>query len=202
MDQGTARASGPTPRPRRRVYLVDRRFQLKHVARLAGAGLAVSAVSALGVWLAHRQSMDLAVADPALRAILEADDRWLLLALGGIAVATSVALGLLGLVLTHHVAGPVFVMSHYLSSLAQGRYPRMRPLRRGDALRDFFELFQRAVTVLRERESRHAALVEEAIRRMRNVLDRAPDLEPAVQAMEGLLREERAATADDAGRAG
>ncbi len=200
MDQGTARASGPTARPRRRVYLVDRRFQLKQVLRLAGAGLVASAASGLWVWLAHRQSLELAVTDPALRAILVADDHWLLLAIGGIAVATAAALGLLGLVLTHHVAGPVFVMSHYLSALAQGRFPKMRPLRRGDELKDFFQLFQRAVTVLREREARHAAVVEEAIRRTRNVLDRAPDLEPAVLALEGLLREERAAMGEEAAR--
>jgi tRNA C32,U32 (ribose-2'-O)-methylase TrmJ len=73
----------------------------------------------------------------------------------------------------------------------------MRPLRRGDELREFFELFQRAVSVMRERESRHAAISEEVVRRMRNALDRAPDLQPAISALEGLVREERQAVGSD-----
>ena len=192
-------ASPPAPpsRTRRRGYLVDRRFQLKYTLVLAGLGFLLSLVPGIGAWQAHRQSLDLAVTDPALRAAVEAGDRHLLLVAVGIAVSVALALALVGLVVTHHVAGPIHVMSHYLASLAQGRYPRMRPLRRGDELREFFELFQRAVSVMRERESRHAAISEEVVRRMRNALDRAPDLQPAISALEGLVREERQAVGSD-----
>jgi hypothetical protein len=36
---------------------------------------------------------------------------------------------------------------------------------------------------------------------MRNVLDRAPDLQPAIAALEGLVREERAAVGGEGSRA-
>lgn len=200
MEQASSPAVAPPTRSRRRGYLVDRRFQLKYTVLLAGLGLVLALVPGIGAWQAHRQSLEIAVTDPFLRAAVEAGDRHLLLVAIGIALAVSLALGLVGLVVTHHVAGPIYVMSHYLSALAQGRYPRMRPLRRGDELKDFFQLFQRAVSVMRERESRHAAISEEVVRRMRNVLDRAPDLQPAIAALEGLVREERAAVGDDPGR--
>jgi len=180
-------------RPKRRVYLVDRRFQLKYTLLLAGAGMLLSLVFGAWVWQAHRQSVELAVTDPTLRAVLEAGDRQLLLVFVGIAVALSAALGLVGLILTHHVAGPVYVMSHYLSALAQGRYPRMRPLRRGDELKDFFHLFERAVSAMREREARHAAVSEEVIRTLRLAEARLPELSGAVSALEALVQEERAA---------
>ena len=182
------------PRPKRRVYLVDRRFQLKYAALLAGAGLLVALVFGTWVWQAHRQSVDLAVSDATLRAVLEAGDRQLLVVFLGIAVTLSVALGLLGLVLTHHVAGPVYVMSHYLAALAQGRYPAMRPLRRGDELKEFFTLFQRAVGALRDREERHAAVSEGVIRHLRDAAAKVPELGSAVEALEALVREEREAT--------
>lgn len=192
----------PTARPKRRVYLVDRRFQLKYTLVLAGAGLVVALVFGLWIWQAHRQSLEMAVTDPTLRAVLEAGDRQLLFVFVGIAVTMSAALGLVGLILTHHVAGPIYVMSHYLSALAQGRYPRMRPLRRGDELKDFFQMFQRAVAVMREREVRHAAAAEDAIRRIREASAGAPGLGGAIETLEALVQEERVAIGEEPARPG
>jgi len=196
MDHPQAEAPAKKPdaaHPKRRAYLVDRRFQLKYTLLLSGAGLLLALVFGLWVWQAHRQSLELAVTDPAMRRLLEAGDRHLLFVFLGIAVSLSAALGLVGLILTHHVAGPVHVMSHYLAALAQGRYPRMRPLRRGDELKDFFGLFQGAVEALREREARHAAVSEEVIRQLRDALPRLPELQQAVEALQALVREEREA---------
>lgn len=85
---------------------------------------------------------------------------WLMV---GISVLMGIALALLGVLVTHRVAGPIYVMSHYISVLARGRYPIMRPLRRSDELKDFFERFQRAVETLRAREAEEAELVEHAL---------------------------------------
>jgi len=183
----------PRARPKRRAYLVDRRFQLKYTFVLAGAGLLLALLFGAWVWQAHRQSVELAVTDATLRAVLEAGDRQLLVVFLGIAITMSVALGLVGLVLTHHVAGPIYVMSHYLSALAQGRYPHMRPLRRGDELKDFFQLFQQAVSVMRDREARHAAASEEVIEKMRSASARSPELLPALAILEAVIKEEREA---------
>jgi hypothetical protein len=54
-------------------------------------------------------------------------------------------------------------MSHYLNVLSTGRYPMMRPLRKGDELQRFFEAFQGAVESLRSREAGEADTLRDAV---------------------------------------
>ncbi len=181
----------------RRHYLLDRGFQLKYAILMAGAGLAVAVV--FGLWLhqAHAQATSLLAPDPETRALVERSDRLLLAAFAAIAVLLAAALGLLGVLITHRVAGPVFVMGHYLKVLAEGRFPRMRTLRRSDELKGFFRTFIDAVDRLKVREARHAALLEDAVQRMRAAAARTPELQPAIDALAAAARERRAALAQD-----
>lgn len=181
----------------RRRYLVDRGFQLKYALLMAAAGLVVAGV--FGVWLhqAHVQATALLSPDPETRALVERSDRLLLGAFVAIALLLSAALGLLGVVITHRVAGPVFVMGHYLHVLAEGRFPRMRTLRRSDELKGFFQAFLEAVEAMKLREARHAAVLEDAVRRMRAAAAAAPELAPAVEALARAAQERRAALAQD-----
>jgi hypothetical protein len=192
---GDAAAAGESRQKKRRVYLVDRAFQLKYTALMMAAGLAIALAFGLWIWQAHLQTTELVTVEPSLRSVLEAGDRQLLYVFVGIAILMAVALGLLGLLVTHRVAGPIFVMGHYLSVLARGRFPRMRTLRRSDELRTFFRLFLDAVGAIKEREARHAALLEDAARRMRAAAVRAPELEPAISALEAAAKERRLALA-------
>jgi methyl-accepting chemotaxis protein len=190
-------APGAKTERHRRSYLVDRGFQLKYALLMALAGLAVAAV--FGLWLhqAHAQATALLAPDAETRALVERSDRLLLAAFAAIAVLLAAALGLLGVVVTHRVAGPVFVMGHYLQVLAQGRFPRMRTLRRSDELKTFFRMFIDAVDAMKVREARHAAVLEDAVQRMRASTARAPDLAPAIDALATAARERRAALAQD-----
>jgi hypothetical protein len=177
----------------RRAFLVDRSFQLKYALLMAGAGALVALI--FGLWLhqAHAQALEVAGLDSALREELGRGDRQLLVAFAGIAALLALALGLLGVVMTHRVAGPVFVMGHYVQVLARGAFPRMRTLRRTDELRPFFQVFIDAVEQLRERETGHVELLEATLARMRGALLRAPDLAPAIEALDAVVRERRAA---------
>jgi len=181
----------------RRAFLVDRGFQLKYALLMAGAGALVALI--FGLWLhqAHAQALEVAALDPALREELARGDRQLLVAFGGIAALLALALGLLGVVMTHRVAGPVFVMGHYVSVLARGAFPRMRTLRKTDELRSFFQVFIDAVERLRLREARHVELLESTLTRMRAALPRAPELEPAIAALEQEVRARRSALGAD-----
>lgn len=192
-------ASGPAgnpPAPRRR-YLVDRGFQLKYALLMAAAGLVVAAV--FGIWLhqAHVQATALLSPDAETRALVERSDRLLLGAFVVIALLLAASLGLLGVVITHRVAGPVFVMGHYLRVLAEGRFPRMRTLRRSDELKTFFRTFLDAVDAMKVREARHTAVLEDAVRRMRAAVGTSPDLAPAIDALSRAAQERRAALAQD-----
>jgi hypothetical protein len=191
-----ATAAGRTPAPRRR-YLVDRGFQLKYALLMAAAGLVVAVV--FGVWLhqAHVQATALLSPDAETRALVERSDRLLLGAFVVIALLLAAALGLLGVVITHRVAGPVFVLGHYLRVLAEGRFPRMRTLRRSDELKVFFSTFLEAVEAMKVREARHTAVLEDALRRMRAAAVDHPDLAPAIEALARAAQERRAALAQD-----
>ena len=190
-------APGAKTAGHRRRYLVDRGFQLKYALVMALSGVAVAVV--FGLWLhqAHAQATVLLAPDAETRALVERSDRLLLAAFGAIAILLGAALGLLGIVITHRVAGPVFVMGHYLEVLAQGRFPRMRTLRRSDELKTFFRTFIDAVDRMKVREAKHAALLEEAVQRMRTAAARSPELAPAIDALASAARERRAALAQD-----
>src|SRR5215208_5217719 len=195
MSEASGAAGAPTS-PRRR-YLVDRGFQLKYALLMAGAGLVVAAV--FGVWLhqAHVQATALLSPDAETRALVERSDRLLLGAFVVIALLFAASLGLLGVVITHRVAGPVFVMGHYLRVLADGRFPRMRTLRRSDELKGFFRIFLDAIDAMKVREARHTALLEDSVRRMRAAAAVAPELAPAIDALARAAQERRAALAQD-----
>lgn len=192
-----AEPTGSAAAHQRRVYLVDRAFQLKYTLLLVGAGLAVALTFGLWIWQAHLQVSDLAAVDPAIRPLIEASDRNLLVIFVGIAALMAGALGLVGILVTHRVAGPIFVMGHYMSVLASGRFPRMRTLRHRDELKGFFQNFIDAVTALKQREARHAAVLEDAVESMRAAAGKAPELAPAIQALESAARERRQALAAD-----
>jgi methyl-accepting chemotaxis protein len=195
MPEGSAAAGAPSGGRRR--YLVDRGFQLKYALAMAGAGLVVALV--FGLWLhqAHAQATALLAPDAETRALVERSDRLLLGAFAAIALLLAAALGLLGVVITHRVAGPVFVMGHYLRVLADGRFPRMRTLRRSDELKEFFRSFIEAVDMMKLREARHTAVLEDAVRRMREAAATAPELGPAIEALAQAAQERRAALAQD-----
>lgn len=196
MAEGSTAPAGKAE-PHRRHYLVDRGFQLKYALLMAAAGLAVALV--FGLWLqqAHAQATALLAPDAETRTLVERSDRLLLGAFAVIAVLLAAALGLLGVVITHRVAGPVFVMGHYLQVLADGRFPRMRTLRRSDELKLFFRAFLDAVDHMKAREARHAAVLEDAVLRMRAAAAKAPDLQPAIDSLAAAARERRVALAQD-----
>jgi hypothetical protein len=181
----------------RRVFLVDRGFQLKYALLMAGAGALVALI--FGLWLhqAHAQAIEVAGLDPAVREELARGDRQLLVAFAGIAALLALALGLLGVVMTHRVAGPVFVMGHYVSVLARGAFPRMRTLRKTDELRSFFQVFIDAVDRLKAREARHVELLESTLVRLRGAVQRSPELAASIAALEAEVRERRAALGTD-----
>jgi hypothetical protein len=197
MAEGSAAPGARDAGRHRRQFLVDRGFQLKYALLFAAAGLFVAVV--FGLWLhqAHVQATALLAPDAETRALVVRSDRVLLAAFAAIALLLAAALGLLGVIVTHRVAGPVFVMGHYLRVLAEGRFPRMRTLRRSDELKEFFRTFLEAVETMKVREARHAAVLEDAVARMREAVRRSPELAPAIEALEAAIRERRLALAAD-----
>jgi methyl-accepting chemotaxis protein len=180
----------------RRTYLVDRGFQLRYALLLAGAGAALALLCGLWLHQAHLQATELLPLDAEARALVERTDRELLGALVGITALMALALGVLGVLITHRVAGPVLVLGRYLQAFAAGRYPRVRALRRGDELQRLFGVFADGVEALRDRERAHADLLEDAAAAVRAALPRAPELAGTAAALAAAAQARREALAD------
>jgi hypothetical protein len=153
---------------RRRQYIVDRSFQFKYTVLLAVIGGIVAALFAWWMWDVTRTSTELLLlADipggEALREQMRADQAHLPWIYVGITLFMMSALGLLGVLITHRVAGPTFVIGRYLSVVADGAYPSLRPLRKRDELKEFFDIFERTVNALKDRDREEADALDAAI---------------------------------------
>ncbi|MCY1016408.1 signal protein [Pyxidicoccus sp. MSG2] len=172
----------------RRTYILDREFQLKYITLLAGIGAGSILVFGL---LAHRIHVS------SVASGLDGGES--LLWLTGLGtVGTAVALGLFGLLFTHRVAGPVHVMSLYVAALAAGRYPRLRPLRKGDELKRFFERFSEAFDRIRQREAEEAHALESALDALRGTAT-TPEARAALDTLTALHTRKRQAVDNPTG---
>jgi len=142
----------------RRQVLVDRRFQLKYVAGLAAGGACMCAAFGGAVWLAVRQARE--SLGPEAQSLLEGTETTVLILTLLMAVLMALAMALVALLVTHRIAGPVRVLRRQFRYLAEGRYPRWRPLRNHDELRELFAEFHAAVDAVRRREHEELAALE------------------------------------------
>jgi nitrogen fixation/metabolism regulation signal transduction histidine kinase len=55
---------------------------------------------------------------------------------------------------THQISAPIYLLTQYIEEIIEGRYPEVRPIRRGDEFREFYQLFEKMVETLKERESK------------------------------------------------
>jgi len=53
---------------------------------------------------------------------------------------------------THHISGPIYVMSGYIKEIIAGKLPSPRALRKNDELKEFYALFGEMVAKLKERK--------------------------------------------------
>jgi nitrogen fixation/metabolism regulation signal transduction histidine kinase len=86
--------------------------------------------------------------------------------LGGLVAMLSVlviAVGLVGIVFTHKVAGPVFKMKRLLRQVGEGKLVVRERLRKGDELQHFFEAFEGMVGELRKRQEAEIARVDKIL---------------------------------------
>jgi nitrogen fixation/metabolism regulation signal transduction histidine kinase len=74
-----------------------------------------------------------------------------------------VGIGLVGIVITHKVAGPIFKMKGQIRAVGEGHLRIPGKLRRGDELVDFFDTFDTMVRNLRARQAEEIAKLDSAI---------------------------------------
>lgn len=93
------------------------------------------------------------------------DRRELRLMIGGAGLALLVLLGLMGIVITHRIVGPVYKLKRLLRRVSTGRLVIDERLRRGDELEDLFETFLQMTYSLRAMQNARLATLETTLRR-------------------------------------
>jgi hypothetical protein len=147
----------------RRTFLVDRSFQLKYSFILGAIGVLIGVICAVTMYLVRRRLLSDISLPPALIQELTSINRQVTWVVVFVALLCGVVLGLFGLLLTHRIAGPIYALTQFVAALARGRYPLVRPIRKSDELKDFFELFRRSVESLRAREVEEIFRIEALI---------------------------------------
>lgn len=187
---------------RRLIPIVDRAFQFKYTAIIVGVAAVTSTV--LGVFLlrayfAMNEMIELQkVISEQLGEKLRSDDTSnVFTIIVGALVGEVVVLGLLGLLITHRVCGPIFVITRHLNSMGEGRLPSLRPLRAGDEFVGMFEAFKRLVDTTRDRDRDELQRLESVLASARGGSVRPDDL-AALQALID-ARKARLATMEAAG---
>lgn len=94
---------------------------------------------------------------------IAAQQRAMLLSLiGGLALMV-VIIGLLGIYVTHKVAGPIYKMKMLLRQVGEGKLVFHGKLRKGDELQDFFDAFATMVDKLRARQAKEVDELAKAL---------------------------------------
>ena len=173
-------------------YLLDAPFQLKYTGYLVGVALVISIVLGIFLWRTSNKVVDESakVSDVVKMSIkndpiygdnpelmksftdssVESDNRvaaqqraMLYSVVGGLSLLC-IMIGLVGIYITHKIAGPVFKMKNLLKQVGQGKlnFPRYG-LRKGDELQHFFDVFLKMTDDLKARQQREVEMLEAGI---------------------------------------
>jgi methyl-accepting chemotaxis protein len=152
---------------RKSIPIVDKSFQYKYTAIIVSIVIVISAI--LGYFLLNsywemNRIMDLALASPEIGdKINEGTALHVFYISIAFLVFEALALSVMGLIITHRVCGPMFVIQGYLSTMLEGKYPRTRPLRRGDEFAETFEVFMKVIESLKQRDADEVKKLTQAI---------------------------------------
>jgi len=125
---------------KRRCYVINAAFQWKYTLTLAlGVFLVASAMGMTLFGFLHEQARQRVLHPEAMNVWENTQAIFLFaLAFSGIVVLTLLCWGIM---ITHRVSGPIFVLDRGLRTLTAGRLPDRRPLRKRDEFKELYETF-------------------------------------------------------------
>jgi|KBSMisStandDraft_5_1062788.scaffolds.fasta_scaffold126608_2 hypothetical protein len=175
------------------IPVIDRAFQFKYTGMIVLTVVLISAslgyLLLLSYWEMNR-IMDVALASfPGMgEKVNESAALDVFYISISFLVLEVLALGTMGLIITHRVCGPIFVLHGHLLAMLDGKYPVTRRLRPKDEFRATFELFTAVVESLRKRDADELEKLDQAIVAARQKGVQESDLAP----LERLAAERRA----------
>jgi hypothetical protein len=176
----SATAAAPQAKRKIRNFLIDRRFQLGWVARVAFVTALI--LGAMGYFLFRTlaESTDMMVAQTlaveglapsAQQAFIEQglrDKRSAVIELVSGLAGILVLLSVMTIVATHKIAGPAYKMKKLLSGIDGDRLQLWAKLRKGDELHDMFEQLEEMLRRLREARHKEIEEIETAVAALRS----------------------------------
>jgi len=179
----TTTAQDAVPSYSRRNYLIDPGFQWKQAGLIALAVFLFSTtISTVLYGVLHQQARQLAT-NPAG---YQPETTLVMVCFGlGFSALTAGGVGLWSILMTHRICGPLFVIKRYLTQIAEGRLPALRPLRRRDEFKDLYEAFDLALQSLRAKKQRELSQVNAALEAANRAL--SAEGETAHDALESVI---------------
>lgn len=178
---------GMERRRRRLVPIVDARFQWKYTLLIAALGVGVTAIMGGFLYRAHVTNTRVLELSEELRLQVARNDQLFLLYLVLLVVGMAFVLSIWGIIVTHRISGPLYLVARYLGILGGGQYPDMRPLRKRDELQEFFTTFEEAVNQLKARDQSNLAALEAALTAATATSDKAA----AAQILTDVIQKQR-----------
>ncbi|MCZ6805955.1 MAG: methyl-accepting chemotaxis protein [Deltaproteobacteria bacterium] len=161
-----------------RNYLLDRRFQLKYTSMIvlvtvtvAGGlgyvayGFSQGQTEALTAHIAAQPDLDAETAQDLERFAREEDRKVRNAILIGVLLLT-LALGVVGILVTHRVVGPAYRMRRLFERIGEGKLEITTGIRKGDELQELFRSFADMVESLRDQRSEEIAQLEDTLAKM------------------------------------
>lgn len=133
---------------RRRTFLVDRRFQLKYTFIIVFVGVAVSTLLGYFIYRLTLENTKILMLDPEMQDKVSMFDTAVIFYFVGFVVLMALVLFIWGIVITHRVAGPIFIVSRFLRQIADNLVPPDRQLRKRDEFQEFFDTYTAMVNSL------------------------------------------------------
>ena len=166
----------------RQSYLVDRDFQLRYAVEMIIL-FAVSA-SAVGALLAAT------IVQLRVQGDAQGGRRLLVILIAATALLFVVIFGY-AVLMAHRISGPIWVMSQMLDSLAAGKLPWVRPLRKNDELQTFFQRLIKAINYMRDWQAEEANRLEETVQRLQS-LTSSPEASELLGTLSAMIDRKRA----------
>ena len=146
-------------------YLIDRDFQLKYAFLLACVAIFVSILIGGIVWYALDESYRVLqeaqlLEQPEVKSLIQQWKNFLTFNLVIMLCATIAFLTLLGILITHKMVGPIFVLKKKFQAVSEGYYPTPMNLRKNDEFQDVKDQFNRMLGVLKRQTEEDIKLLE------------------------------------------
>ncbi len=140
------------PKRFRRQYLINKAFQLKYSLYLVISGVVGSLLVALIMywwWKRNNEYMEMmGMLDPEFSQA----NIIVIVTLATFVISTGIFLFFWGILLTHRMAGPIYVIKNVINTILEGKWPSQRHLRKKDEFKDIFQDLNSLVVKLREEE--------------------------------------------------